>query len=78
MALNTTSRSSHVDFCDEMVVSCPGRPRGKWGNALVDPDVTSGLGALVVPPLVVVGADDARHWYPQLNGTRSAGPAAIC
>lgn len=58
IALNTTSRSSHVDFCDDMVASCPGRSRGKWGNALVDLDVTAGLDALVVPTLVVVGADD--------------------
>ena len=58
IALNTTSRGSHVDFCDEMVSACPGRSRGKWGNALVNLDVSGGLDALVVPTLVVVGADD--------------------
>ncbi|OZG30172.1 alpha/beta hydrolase [Williamsia sp. 1138] len=58
IALNTTSRRSHVDFVDEMVAACPGRSRGKWGNAMVDLEVTEGLDALVVPTVVVVGADD--------------------
>ena len=58
IALNTTSRGSHVDFCDEMVAACPGRSRGKWGNAMVGLDVSGGLDALVVPTLVVVGEDD--------------------
>lgn len=58
IALNTTSRKSHVDFCDDMVASCPGRSRGKWGNAMVDLNVSAGLDALVVPTVVVVGCDD--------------------
>jgi pimeloyl-ACP methyl ester carboxylesterase len=58
IALNTTSRGSHVDFCDDMVAACPGRSRGQWGNAMVNLDVAGGLDALVVPTLVVVGEDD--------------------
>jgi pimeloyl-ACP methyl ester carboxylesterase len=58
IALNTTSRRSHVDFVDEMVSSCSPRARGTWGNAMVDLNVAAGLDALTVPTLVVVGGDD--------------------
>lgn len=70
VALNTTSRRSHVDFCDEMVASCPGRSRGKWGNVLMDMDVSAGLDALDVPTLVVVGGDDKLT--PQVHSEEMA------
>ncbi|MDF3280825.1 MULTISPECIES: alpha/beta hydrolase [unclassified Gordonia (in: high G+C Gram-positive bacteria)] len=58
IALGSTARASHVEFVDNMIMSCPPRARARWGAAMGKLDVTAGLDALTVPTTIVVGSAD--------------------
>lgn len=58
MTLGPRARKAHLDFVDDMILSCAPRARAGWGSAMGKLDVIAGLEALTVPTTVVVGTND--------------------
>lgn len=58
VALSPSATRAEVAFCEKIVLGCPPRTRGGWGNALGALDIREGLQNLTVPTTVVVGTAD--------------------
>ena len=57
-ALSPEASPAQVMFCEEIVLGCGGRTRGKWGAALSRMDLRESLTSLRVPTTVLVGSAD--------------------
>ena len=57
-ALSPEASPAQVMFCQEIVLGCGGRARGKWGAALSRIDLRESLANLRVPTTVLVGSAD--------------------
>lgn len=57
-ALSPAASPAQVMFCEEIVLSCSARARGKWGSALSRLDLRESLTSLRVPTTVLVGSAD--------------------
>ncbi len=57
-ALSPEASPAQVMFCEEIVLGCGGRARGKWGAALSRMDLRESLTSLRVPTTVLVGSAD--------------------
>lgn len=58
VALSPSASPAQVAFCEEIVLSCRPRARGKWGSALSRLDLRDSLASLRVPTTVLVGSAD--------------------
>lgn len=57
-ALSPSASPAQVLFCEEIVLRCGARARGKWGSALSRLDLRESLKSLRVPTTVLVGSAD--------------------
>lgn len=69
-AMSPGATQAEVEFCQNIVVSCKGRTRGRWGMALADLDITAALENLNVPTTVIAGELD--RLTPQSHSRRLA------
>jgi len=58
VALSPGASPAQVAFCEEIVLGCRARARGKWGSALSRLDLRESLTHLRVPTTVLVGTAD--------------------
>jgi len=58
VALSPQASPAQVAFCQEIVLGCRARARGKWGSALSRLDLRESLTHLRVPTTVLVGSAD--------------------
>ncbi|MDQ2722128.1 MAG: alpha/beta hydrolase [Actinomycetota bacterium] len=58
VALSPKASPAQVAFCEEIVLGCRARARGKWGSALSRLDLRDSLTHLRVPTTVLVGSAD--------------------
>ncbi|WP_235916365.1 alpha/beta fold hydrolase [Antrihabitans cavernicola] len=68
--LSPGATRAEVEFCQQIVVSCSGRARSRWGMALADLDITAALENLNVPTTVIAGELD--RLTPQSHSRRLA------
>ena len=68
--MSPDATAAEVRFCQDIVIACSGRTRGRWGTALADLDITAAFENLNVPTTVVAGELD--RLTPQHHSRRLA------
>ncbi|MBX6388543.1 MAG: alpha/beta hydrolase [Frankia sp.] len=58
MALTRQASAAQVEFCRQLIDSCPPRVRAGWGRVIADLDLRGSVGLLTAPTTVISGLDD--------------------